>query len=310
MITGSKRKAGPMRIDLISASRMPTGQALHVVRDDLYPLFYGGNKARKMVHINTEIEEGGFDAVVSTGGIQSNHCRVVALACAERGWTCKLVLHGSREQFFAEKGNALLIRRSGALVEFVEGAEIGPAMDRSMQELKAEGKQPYYLYGGGHNRSGVLAYRDAMQEFQKVWSPDSPPAHVFLASGTGSTQAGLLAGSRMLGWTSTHIRGISVARTKERGRASIRESLEFIDEDPDTYTADLHFEDSYTFGGYGEYTRALTDFTSRMARETGLVLDDTYTGKAFYGMLDLISKEELKGSMVFWHTGGLLNLMH
>ena len=263
-----------------------------------------------MIHINTEIEEGGFDAVVSTGGIQSNHCRVVALACAERGWTCKLVLHGSREQFFAEKGNALLIRRSGALVEFVEGTEIAAAMDRSMQELKAEGKRPYYLYGGGHNRAGVLAYRDAMQEFKKAWSPDSAPKHVFLASGTGSTQAGLLAGSRMLGWTSTHIRGISVARSKERGTASIRESLEFVDEDPDTYTADINFEDSYTFGGYGEYTRVLTDFTSRMARETGLVLDDTYTGKAFYGMLDLISKEELKGSMVFWHTGGLLNLMH
>lgn len=299
-----------MRIDLISASRNPTGQVLYIVRDDLYPLFYGGNKARKIVHINREIDEGGFDAVVSTGGIQSNHCRVVALACAERGWTCKLVLHGSREQFFAEKGNALLIRRSGALLEFVEGTEIAPVMDRSMQELKAQGKRPYYLYGGGHNRAGVLAYRDAMQDFQKAWSPDSPPEHIFLASGTGSTQAGLLAGNRMLGWTSTHIRGISVARTRERANSAIRESLEFIDEDPDTYKADLHFDDNYTFGGYGKDTPILRDFTSRMARDTGLVLDNTYSGKAFYGMLDLISKEELKGSMVFWHTGGLLNLMH
>ena len=263
-----------------------------------------------MAHIIREIEEGLFDAVVSTGGIQSNHCRVVALACAEREWTCKLILHGSREQFLAEKGNALLMRRSGAQVEFVEGHEIGPAMDRSMQELKAMGKNPYYLYGGGHNRPGVLAYKEAMQEFQEVWPHKEPPACVFLASGTGSTQAGLLAGCRMLGWSQTHIRGISVARTRERGYSTILESLGFVDESPESYRDDIYFEDRYTFGAYGQYTRELTDFTSRMARETGLILDNTYTGKAFYGMLDLIAKEQVNGPLVFWHTGGLLNLMH
>ena len=299
-----------MRIDLFPAGRSPIGQPLYVARDDLYPLFYGGNKARKMAHIITEIEEGLFDAVVTTGGIQSNHCRVVALACAEKGWKCKLVLHGSREQFYAEKGNALLMRESGALMEFVEGPDIGPAMDRCMEEMKAMGKRPYYLYGGGHNRSGVLAYREAMQEFKEAWVPDALPEHIFLASGTGSTQAGLLAGCRSLRWSHTHIRGISVARSKERGHAAILESLGFVDESPESYQDEIYFEDQYTFGGYGLYTEELTDFTSRMARETGLILDPTYTGKAFYGMLDLVAREQFKGPLVFWHTGGLLNLMH
>lgn len=310
MITGGKIKAMKMQIDHISASRSPLGSDLYVVRDDLYPLFYGGNKARKMAHIIREIEEGRYDAVVTTGGIQSNHCRVVALACAERGWMCKLVLHGSREQFFEEKGNALLMRRSGAQVEFVEGQDIGTAMDRSMQELKALGKRPYYLYGGGHNRPGVIAYKEAMQEFQQAWPLDNPPDSVFLASGTGSTQAGLLSGCRMLGWSQTRIRGISIARTKERGVSSILESLGFVDDSPESYQDDIYFEDTYTFGAYGQYTRELAGFTARMGRETGLILDNTYTGKAFYGMLDLTSKEEVSGSLVFWHTGGLLNLMH
>jgi len=299
-----------MKIDVISPSRNPSGQPVYVVRDDLFPLYYGGNKARKMVHIVREIEAGGYDAVVSTGGIQSNHCRVVALACAERGWTCKLVLHGSMEQFLAEKGNALLMQRSGALLEFVEGPDIGPAMDRSMQELTDMGKRPYYLYGGGHNRPGVMAFKEAMQEFQDVWPGEDPPARIFLASGTGSTQAGLLTGCRMLAWNHCRIRGISVARTKERGHKAILESLAFVDPSPETYQDDIDFDDRYTFGGYGKYTRELTDFTSRMARETGLILDNTYTGKAFYGMLDLLSREYKSGPLVFWHTGGLLNLMH
>jgi len=299
-----------MKIDVIPASRNPAGQPLYVVRDDLYPLYYGGNKARKMAHIIREINRGQYNAVVTTGGIQSNHCRVVALACAEHGWTCKLILHGSREKFFEEKGNALLMRRSGALLKFVEGTEIGPAMDRAMEELKVMGKRPYYLYGGGHNRPGVMAYKEAMDEFNGHWSYSAPPACIFLASGTGSTQAGVLAGCRMLGWTTTRIRGISVARTGERGRASILESLDFVDETMESYQDEIDFEDQYTFGGYGLFSRELSDFTSRMARETGLILDNTYTGKAFYGMLDLLGKEKPDGRVVFWHTGGLLNLMH
>lgn len=310
MITGNLLKVRKMQIDLISASRSPGGQALYIVRDDLYPLFYGGNKARKMAHIMTEIEEGGFNSVVSTGGIQSNHCRVVALACAERGWKCKLVLHGSREQFFEEKGNALLMRRSGALLEFVEGQDIGPAMDRSMQELESGGYRPYYLYGGGHNRPGVLAYKEAMHEFKEAWPHRDPPKIIFLASGTGSTQAGLLAGCRMLGWSQTRIQGISVARTEERGQGAILESLGFLEEHPEDYRDEIYFDDSYTFGAYGQYTKELFDFTGRMARETGLILDNTYSGKAFFGMLDLLSKDAESGPVVFWHTGGLLNLMH
>lgn len=298
-----------MRISLIPAERNPLKRPLHVVRDDLYPLYYGGNKARKMASIIGEIEQGAYNSVVTTGGIQSNHCRVVALACAERAWTCRLVLHGSREQFLAQKGNALLMRMSGAKLEFVEGSEIGPAMDRCMEEEKAEGRRPYYLYGGGHTRSGVKAYRQAMQEFSESWLPVAPPDHIFLASGTGSTQGGLLAGCRDLGWASTQIRGISVARTKERGHASVLESLGFVEDSPESFRDAIFFDDQYTFGAYGRHTTELLDFISRMARETGLILDPTYSGKAFYGLLDLVEKEQLNGTLVFWHTGGLLNLM-
>ena len=45
-------------------------------------------------------------------------------------------------------------------------------------------------------------------------------------------------------------------------------------------------------------------------KETGLVFDTTYSGKAFYGMMDIIKKKGLKDKkIVFWHTGGIMNLM-
>jgi D-cysteine desulfhydrase len=46
-----------------------------------------------------------------------------------------------------------------------------------------------------------------------------------------------------------------------------------------------------------------------IAKETGILLDTTYTGKAFYGMVETINKQSLTGNMLFWHTGGIFNIM-
>ena len=89
---------------------------IHVlfVRDDLFPFVGGGGKARKAVYYETMLRERGYNAVVTCGGIQSNHNRAIALMCAKNGWKCHLCIQGTEERFFAEKGNALLDRMSGA----------------------------------------------------------------------------------------------------------------------------------------------------------------------------------------------------
>ena len=85
---------------------------LRVFRDDLYPYLGGGNKGRKLVSISEHIILEKYNAVVSTGGINSNHCRALSIAAKLNNWKCTLVLHGSREKFYKSKGNALLIRNN------------------------------------------------------------------------------------------------------------------------------------------------------------------------------------------------------
>jgi D-cysteine desulfhydrase len=178
-----------------------------------------------------------------------------------------------------------------------------------MDELAGDGRKPFYLYGGGHTAHGVMAYQDALIEFDTAWRHEEPPSCIFLASGTGSTQAGLMAGCRKLGWKDTRVRGISVARERKRGLAAVWESLAFIGELPVHYRDETHFEDAFLFGGYGRGTPGLNEFTEVIAAGSGLILDTTYTGKAFYGMTEILAKEKPRGEVVFWHTGGLLNLM-
>ncbi|MCK4745811.1 MAG: pyridoxal-phosphate dependent enzyme [Bacteroidales bacterium] len=298
-----------MRIDTVHLGAFSIKGDVYLARDDMFPLFMGGNKARKMVHIISDIKQKHCDAVVTTGGIQSNHCRVVALACTLNNWKCKLVLHGSKEQFFSEKGNALLMRMTDAQLEFVEGNEIGPAMERSMEEFKLQGLNPYYLYGGGHNKAGVTAYVEAVDELKNALPSGTEIDHIFLASGTGSTQAGILAGCREVDWHGTKVHGVSIGREKKRGTEAILEALAFLDTDPGRYHADIDFMDDFLFGGYGKASQELQDFVARVAGETGVILDTTYSGKAFFGMLQTMKRKRLTGQVLFWHTGGIFNQM-
>ena len=150
---------------------------------------------------------------------------------------------------------------------------------------------------------------EAIHELKHALPSDSGMDHIFLASGTGSTQAGILAGCREVGWHHTRVHGISVAREKKRGTEAILESLDFLDMDQLGLHADIDFSDDFLFGGYGKYTQDLQEFVVRVAKDTGVLLDTTYSGKAFYGMLETIKNQRLTGKILFWHTGGIFNLM-
>jgi D-cysteine desulfhydrase len=298
-----------MEINTVSLDRISINKNILIARDDAFPYFLGGNKARKMMNIINDIEIRKCNAVVTTGGIQSNHCRTVAMACASKGWKCMLILHGSRDEFFKQKGNALIMRMTRANIVFAEVNQIGPLMDNAMKNLRNEGFIPYYLYGGGHNKEGVTAYKEAVIELKKKLPYIEEINHIFLASGTGSTQAGIILGCKEVGWSKTKVHGISIARQKPNGINSIVESIGFLNKDPERLREEVIFHDDFIFGGYGKSNPRLKEFILQVSTGTGLILDETYTGKAFLGMANIIKKEKLTGNILFWHTGGLLNLM-
>ena len=62
------------------------GQTIMLVRDDVYPYIGGGSKARKAVAYEKYLKDNNYNAVVTCGGIQSNHNRAIALMCARNGW--------------------------------------------------------------------------------------------------------------------------------------------------------------------------------------------------------------------------------
>ena len=69
-------------------------------------------------------------------------------------------------------------------------------------------------------------------------------------------------------------------------------------------------ERTYVGRGYAVPTSDGTAAIRRLARSEGLLLDPTYTGKAFAGLLDLHASGHFGAEepVIFWHTGGLPGL--
>lgn len=287
---------------------------LSIVRDDLFPFIGGGSKARKAVEYESYLKEHGYNAVVTCGGVQSNHNRAIALMAARNGWKCHLCIQGTKDRFFSEKGNALLDRLSGAECEFITPLETAEAMDRAMLEYKVKGLKPYYIHGGGHDLPGGTAFVKAVEEMKRQCEVSGyKPDYVFHASGTGSTQAGIIVGLEKVGWGDVDVIGISVARQYDRGKQVISD---FANTLGDFYSIRKDFSDKiffctdYLFGGYEQYSAEMDDYLIRAMNETGLLFDNTYSGKGFFGMMDYIKKNRLYNKRIlFWHTGGLMNLM-
>jgi 1-aminocyclopropane-1-carboxylate deaminase/D-cysteine desulfhydrase-like pyridoxal-dependent ACC family enzyme len=289
------------------------GVKLLVKHDDLFQDCGGGNKARKLQYSLKAAQNKGHNAVVTTGGVQSNHVRATALMCARLGWKATMVLHGEEPKADFYQANLKLARLSGAKVQFVIADDIASAMHQSMDELKDDGYNPYYMRGGGHCVEGCYAYYDAVKEVKAQLNSQDYPDYLVLASGTGATQAGLIAGCESL-FHDARVLGISVSRNKERGCQVIRESLNELNDAlaiAGNYSQAINFDDAFVGGGYEAVYPRLLETIEWAAKVEGLVLDPTYTGKAFCGLVEYVRKGSIaKGANVlFWHTGGIFNVM-
>jgi 1-aminocyclopropane-1-carboxylate deaminase/D-cysteine desulfhydrase-like pyridoxal-dependent ACC family enzyme len=279
--------------------------------DDVFPLALGGNKARKLKYIFEKGVSLGCNAVVTTGSKHSNHVRAAAVMAANFGWPIKLIIHDYPcDSLF---GNLLIAKLAGAQIAFCSREDVAARMDSAMDEFRSEGLHPLYIWGGGHCLEGGLSYYEAAMEMHvQAREVGELPDFVFVASGTGTTQAGLHVGlSRTL--PKAKVVGISVAHDRAKGLAKVQESIQQLQDHLAPY-ASCHapeFFDIFLNGGYGKTSSELIEKIKWAACEEGLILDPIYTGKAFQGLLELVKSGFVpKGAtVVFWHTGGLINLL-
>lgn len=276
-----------------------------IKRDDLLPFSFGGNKVRKAAEFYKEIWEEDADVVMTYGSNSSNHCRITANMAAAMGLSCHVISPEENREILY---NTMMVEQFGGVIETCPVKQVSETIEKRKRAYIDEGRRPYFITGGGHGNPGTLAYVKAYQEIlnyerEKGISFD----YIFHASGTGTTQAGLVCGKLLYGGTGKVI-GISIAREAGRGRQVIKDSIrEYLGECFEQLyrEEELIFTDDYRLGGYGKYDDAIKNVICDVMNYEGIPMDSTYVGKAFWGMCRYLEEHQIKNkNILFIHTGG------
>jgi 1-aminocyclopropane-1-carboxylate deaminase/D-cysteine desulfhydrase-like pyridoxal-dependent ACC family enzyme len=301
-------------IDFLPNLSNNLGVNLFIKRDDVFHLAGGGNKARKLQYILYKVKYENYNAIVTAGDINSNHCRATAMMTAALGMKVKLIIHNEHPENEIYSKNMQIARLCGAEIIYCSKENVVSVMDIAMDDFKLKGYKPYYIWGGGHSLEGSFAYYDAVKYIRENDSLEIIPNFIYFASGTGTTHAGIHVGNRIF-FSGTNACGISISRKKDKGLSeicnSINELEEYLNILPLTQMSDITFFDEYLLNGYESTCDDINNLINNIAKTEGLMLDSTYSGKAFWGMINHIRQGIIpKGCCVlFWHTGGLFNLL-
>lgn len=285
-------------------SQLLGGALFFIKRDDLTGLGLGGNKTRKLEYLVADALAKGAKTLITTGAVQSNHCRQVAAASAKLGLGCQLILAGDEPE--EAQGNLLLDKLSGAQIFYSSKTTRDQVLQEKFNQAKEEGLEPYLIPYGGSNTKGAPGYLNAMIELS---GQGLQPDWIVFASSSGGTQAGMILGAHHTGYKGK-ILGISIEHDSASFSTQIAElvnqtALE-LRYDWSVTHEEILINDAYYSAGYGVLTPAEVEAVNLFASEEGILLDPVYTGRAAAGLLDLARKGFFRPreKVLFWHTGG------
>ncbi|HZQ05311.1 MAG TPA: D-cysteine desulfhydrase family protein [Anaerolineae bacterium] len=294
----------PTPLDKAPRLSQELGIYVLIKRDDLTGFALGGNKARVLEFLLADALEKNADMIITGGGPQSNHARITAAAARKAKLDAALVLFGEPPP--DTNGNLLLDEILGAEIIYThteDRSQTEPTMQRVAEDYRARGRRPYIIPRGGSTALGSIAYLFAVQELlEQLHARQIQPNGILLATGSGGTHAGILAGMKYFR-AAISVYGIAVSRpvaeSAQRIHALIQEMADCFQLPLSITPDDIWLDDAYLGAGYGIITKQARRAIERVAQLEGIFLDPVYTGKAMAGLIDLVQRGVIaRGSTV------------
>jgi len=277
----------------------------------------GGNKLRKLEYIVPDAIASGADTLVSIGGVQSNHTRMVAATAAKLGMKCRLVQESwvpHNDAVYDRVGNILMTRLMGADSRIIDdGFDIGirSSWEEAMESVRKEGGIPYGIPAGAsvhkYGGLGYVAFAEEVrqQEAELGFKFD----YIVVCVVTGSTQAGMIVGFKPDGRAKKVI-GIDASGTVEQTREQVKSiainTAKLIELDEEINDEDIHINPDYAYPAYGVPSEETNEAIRLAAKTEAMITDPVYEGKSMQGLIDLVKKDFFpdKSKVLYVHLGG------
>lgn len=279
-------------------------------------LAMGGNKLRKLEYIVPDALASGADTLVSIGGVQSNHTRLVAAVAAKIGMKCHVIQESwvpHDDAVYDRVGNILMTRLMGANSQLVdEGFDVGirDSWLNAMEEVKAKGGKPYAIPAGASvHKYGGLGYVGFAEEVRAQEAEMGMKFDfIVVCTVTGSTHAGMVVGFADDG-RARQVIGIDGSFTPKPVKAQvldIAQKTSALVDGPAIAGDDIILMEDYAYPAYGVPSKETVEAMRIAARTEAMITDPVYEGKSIQGLIDLVKKGFFpKGSNVLYaHLGG------
>ena len=278
-------------IELKSVVLAESGVRILIKREDLNHEYASGNKWWKLKYNLEEATRIGHDTLLTFGGAYSNHIYATAAAAKELGLKSIGIIRG--ENTLPLNHTLAFAQSCGMTLHFISREVYrNKTTDDFIQQLQNKFGDFYLIPEGGTNGLAVKG----VAEFGTALINEVDFDYLCLPVGTGGTMAGIVK---------------ALAGRKKIVGFSVLKGGGFLSAEVKKWTADSfsnwNIEQDYHFGGYAKTTNELIKFISEFEKQHQLPLDQVYTAKMMFGILDLIQKGYFKrGSTILaLHTGGL-----
>tara|TARA_Y100000590_G_scaffold419351_1_gene521020 strand:- start:1243 stop:2259 length:1017 start_codon:yes stop_codon:yes gene_type:complete len=291
---------------------------IYAKRDDCNSgLAFGGNKLRKLEYIIPDAIASGADTLVSIGGVQSNHTRMVAATAAKIGMKCRLVQEKwvpQNDAVYDRVGNILLTRLMGADSRLVEdGFDIGirKSWEEAMQSVRDEGGKPYGIPAGASvHKYGGLGYVGYAEEVRQQEKELGFKFDYFIVCVvTGSTMAGMIVGFADDNRADKVI-GIDASGTPKKTLSQVKkivdDTAELVELGRKIKDEEIIIKNDYAYPAYGVPSEDTNNAIRLAARTEAMITDPVYEGKSMQGLIDLANKKFFpeNSKILYAHLGG------
>ncbi len=251
--------------------------------------FISGNKWRKLKYILLEAKQLDKKHLVTFGGAYSNHLIATACAAARFGFKGTGIVRGEEVQ----NEVLTLCKLFGMHLEFTDRSSYRDKLSLFNAQF-GDDPTAFFIDEGGAGELAVKGCAELIGELPADFD------HIFCAAGTGTTAAGIIKGINERSFSATtHV-------------IPVLKGGEFLIEDIKKYTShQFEIHTDYHFGGYAKTSPELLNFIKDFCPSTGILIEPVYTGKMFFALFDLVSKDKFpRGSKILAvHTGGLTGLL-